>query len=109
MKRIINVYIRFLIGLWLPFIIFSSSSLQAQVCNFSQLPANLQNGLVAWYRSGEGISPYVFLEYSNMQLGFSYDVATSRFRVGANPARSFEMSFQLRLTHHVDRMRCIRL
>lgn len=66
-------------------------------------------GMGAWYRSGEGISPYIFLEYSNMQLGFSYDVATSRFRVGLNPARSFEMSFQLRLTHHVDRMRCIRL
>ena len=66
-------------------------------------------GLGAWYRTGEGISPYVFLEYSNMQIGFSYDIATNRFRVGANPARSFEMSFQLRLTHHVDRMKCIRL
>ncbi len=62
-----------------------------------------------WYRSGEGLSPYVFLEFSNMQVGVTYDIATNRFRSGIQPARSFEMSFQLRISKEVNRTGCVRI
>ena len=66
-------------------------------------------GAGVWYRTGEGLSPYVFLEFSKMQVGFSYDIATNRFQSGIQPARSFEMSFQLRISKEVDRNDCIRV
>ena len=54
-------------------------------------------GLGCWYRSADAISPYVFCEFSGLQIGFSYDATISDLSKGPNPARSVEMSLQWRI------------
>jgi type IX secretion system PorP/SprF family membrane protein len=54
-------------------------------------------GAGVWYRTGDAISPHVFVEYRKLLVGFSYDVAVSQLKSGTSAARSMEVSLQWRL------------
>jgi type IX secretion system PorP/SprF family membrane protein len=54
-------------------------------------------GAGLWYRTGDAVSPHVFMEFNRMQIGLSYDVTTSSLKQGPKAARSFELSLQWRL------------
>jgi type IX secretion system PorP/SprF family membrane protein len=55
-------------------------------------------GAGLWYRTGDALSPYLFLELNKMMIGFSYDITLSDFTKGPKPARSIELSLQWRLS-----------
>lgn len=48
--------------------------------------------LGAWYRYGDGLCPYIGLEWSKMTLGISYDVNTSSFTPATNANGAYELS-----------------
>ncbi len=50
--------------------------------------------LGGWYRYGDGICPYIGLEWTKMTLGISYDVNTSSF----TPATGSQGAYELTLT-----------
>ncbi len=54
-------------------------------------------GAGCWYRSGEAVSPYVFLEYNHFLMGFTYDMVMGDLSKGPRPARASELSLQWRL------------
>lgn len=54
-------------------------------------------GLGAYYRTGDAISPIVFFEFSDVQVGFSYDILNSNLKNAPKPLRSMEFSLQWRL------------
>jgi len=54
-------------------------------------------GAGVWYRTGDAISPHIFLEYRKLLIGFSYDVAVNRLGSGASAAQSMEVSLLWRL------------
>lgn len=54
-------------------------------------------GAGVWYRTGDAISPHIFLEYRKLLIGFSYDVAVNRLESGASAAQSMEVSLLWRL------------
>jgi hypothetical protein len=61
---------------------------------------NESNDLVGaglWYRTGDAVSPYVFMEYRKLLIGFSYDVAVNDLKKGSRPAKSLELSLQWRM------------
>ncbi len=53
-------------------------------------------GAGLWYRSGESFAPQVIMEYSRLQVGFSYDIAYNELKKSLTPASSFELSLQCR-------------
>lgn len=48
--------------------------------------------LGGWYRYGDGVCPYVGLEWTKMTLGISYDVNTSSFTPATNGNGAYEIS-----------------
>jgi type IX secretion system PorP/SprF family membrane protein len=48
--------------------------------------------LGGWYRYGDGICPYIGLEWTKMALGISYDVNTSSFTPATGGAGAYELS-----------------
>lgn len=54
-------------------------------------------GAGCWYRSAEAVSPYVFLEYNHLLIGFTYDMVMGSLNKGPKPARASEISLQWRL------------
>ena len=54
-------------------------------------------GAGCWYRSSEAISPYVFIEYNHLLIGFTYDMVMGDLSKGPQPARASEISLQWRL------------
>lgn len=54
-------------------------------------------GAGCWYRSSEAVSPYLFIEYNHMLVGFTYDMVMGDLSKGPKPARSSELSLQWRL------------
>lgn len=63
-------------------------------------PDNGSTNLVGagiWYRTGDAVSPHVFMEFNKMQIGFSYDIGISDLRKTASPARSMELSLTWRI------------
>ncbi|WP_129019588.1 PorP/SprF family type IX secretion system membrane protein [Edaphocola flava] len=48
--------------------------------------------LGAWYRYGDAIAPYVGFEWSNWQMGFTYDVNVSKFQQATNGQGAVEFS-----------------
>lgn len=54
-------------------------------------------GAGLWYRTGDAVSPYLFVEWNRVQLGLSYDVTLSDLTKGPKPVRSMELSVQWRL------------
>lgn len=59
-------------------------------------------GMGLWYRSGESFAPHTYLEYNNIRIGFSYDIAYNNLKKQITPASSFEISFQWRLGKMLD-------
>jgi type IX secretion system PorP/SprF family membrane protein len=49
-----------------------------------------------YYRTKESISPNTFIEYNNIRVGLSYDIAYNSLRKELTPARSLELSLQWR-------------
>ncbi len=54
-------------------------------------------GAGCWYRSGEAVSPYLFVEYNHLMIGFTYDMVMGDLSKGPRPARASELSLQWRL------------
>jgi type IX secretion system PorP/SprF family membrane protein len=54
-------------------------------------------GAGCWYRSGEAVSPYLFIEYDHLLLGVTYDMVMGDLSKGPKPARATELSLQWRL------------
>jgi type IX secretion system PorP/SprF family membrane protein len=54
-------------------------------------------GAGLWYRTGDAMSPYLFMEMKKVLIGISYDIAISDLSKAPKPARSMEMSLQWRL------------
>ena len=54
-------------------------------------------GAGVWYRTGDAVSPFLFLEWEKVLIGVSYDVTVSDLSKGPNPVRSVEMSLQWRI------------
>lgn len=48
--------------------------------------------LGGWYRFGDGIAPYVALEWTKMKVGISYDVNLSSFTPATNANGAYEIS-----------------
>lgn len=48
--------------------------------------------LGGWYRFGDGVAPYVAIEWTKMKIGFSYDVNLSSFTPATNGNGAYEMS-----------------
>lgn len=48
--------------------------------------------LGAWYRYGDGIAPYIGIEWTKMTLGLSYDINTSAFTPATNANGAYELS-----------------
>ncbi|MBS1616649.1 MAG: PorP/SprF family type IX secretion system membrane protein [Bacteroidetes bacterium] len=48
--------------------------------------------LGGWYRYGDGLCPYIGLEWTKMALGISYDVNTSSFTPATGGAGAYELS-----------------
>lgn len=66
-------------------------------------PDNSATNLVGggiWYRTGDAVSPHLFLELNHVQVGFSYDIGISDLRKKVSPARSMELSLIWRLGVH---------
>jgi len=57
---------------------------------------DMQIGIGSWYRTGDAVSPYVFMGYKKFRLGMTYDVTTSNLSKGLKPAKSYEFSMQWR-------------
>jgi type IX secretion system PorP/SprF family membrane protein len=63
-------------------------------------PDNTNTNMIGggiWYRTGDAVSPHVFMEFNQMQIGVSYDVGISDLRKRAAPARSLELSLIWRI------------
>ncbi len=58
--------------------------------------------LGGWYRYGDGICPYIGLEWTKMTLGISYDVNTSSFTpaTGSQGAYELTLTFNGRIVRH---------
>jgi type IX secretion system PorP/SprF family membrane protein len=54
-------------------------------------------GAGLWYRSGESFAPHAYFEFTQMRVGFSYDIANNNLKKVLTPASSFELSLQWRL------------
>ena len=54
-------------------------------------------GAGVWYRTGDALSPYVFMEMNRTLIGISYDITSSSLTKGPTPASSLEFSLQWRL------------
>jgi hypothetical protein len=54
-------------------------------------------GAGLWYKTGDAMSPYLFMEMKKVLIGISYDIAISDLSKAPKPARSMEMSLQWRL------------
>lgn len=55
-------------------------------------------GVGCWYRTNDAISPYVFIDYKKVKLGFTYDIQVNDIRVQSRPASSTEFSLQWRIS-----------
>lgn len=55
-----------------------------------QNPTNVYAG--AWYRLNDAVIPYIGLEFSGLQIGYSYDVNTSSLKPGSNMRGGNEIS-----------------
>lgn len=53
-------------------------------------------GAGLWYRSGDAFSPHVFMELNNLKIGLNYDITTSQLGRGQSPAKSYELSIQMK-------------
>ncbi len=54
-------------------------------------------GVGIWYRTGDSFSPQVFVEFSALQVGLTYDITHNSLKRNISPASSFEMSLQWRM------------
>jgi type IX secretion system PorP/SprF family membrane protein len=53
-------------------------------------------GAGCWYRTGDAITPHVFLEYQRIRIGYTYDIQINDIRKEVRPGNSSELSLQLR-------------
>lgn len=54
-------------------------------------------GAGCWYRTGDAITPHVFVEYQRIRIGYTYDIQINDIRKIVRPGNSSELSLQLRI------------
>jgi type IX secretion system PorP/SprF family membrane protein len=54
-------------------------------------------GAGCWYRTGESIAPHMFVEYSGLRVGVSYDLVHNALKTNGIPTQTVELSLQWRI------------
>lgn len=79
-----------------------SRQLVAGMAYGHQLPNDNQDIIIylgGWYRFSDAVIPYLGWQYSNLQIGLSYDLTTSGLHLSKTNNRSFEVSL---IYHFLD-------